>query len=129
MPAKCVGCPFAGRPETCHAQASGVARYCDLIARGRDDYRELVRRRTLADPGGEGRVAMQADRPPSVATPVAESLRRLRLARACENRTAPQCGCAGMATCRLGKGRDGQVSLSECVACVVEGEAAVTGHP
>lgn len=91
----------------CRAMTTGHPRFCTLAAGGHAGYIALL----CGDsppPAAPGRTTI----------PVAESLRRQRLARACEHRTAPQCGCAGMATCLLGKGKGGQVSLSECVACV-----------
>lgn len=112
----CESCPFKGRPETCHALAAGVARYCALIAGGRADYRELVIRKTEADP--EGR-ATAADRPPPSFPPLAaqaanlakaaarfvasgmertteeERDRRLAICRGCENFADGRCRLCG----------------------------------
>ncbi len=37
---------------------------------------------------------------------------------ACKHRGAPSCDCKGVASCALGKGVQGQVTLSDCVTCV-----------
>lgn len=55
-------CEFRDAPEVCHALASGVKRYCELIhSEGRNDYRELIRARTL---GRDPVVVEVEERPP-----------------------------------------------------------------
>jgi hypothetical protein len=50
-----------------------------------------------------------------------QSLDRLAIVKQCEHRTLQgHCGCSGVATCALGKGRGGQVSIQECMECVAE---------
>jgi hypothetical protein len=54
-----------------------------------------------------------------------QSLDRLAIVKQCEHRTQQDhCGCSGIATCALGKGRNGQVSIQECMECVAETERA-----
>lgn len=107
----CAACPRVARglPSPCLAMDVRNPRYCMHAASGHKGYVALLSGDSLPPA------------PAYVATtiPVSESTRRLKLARACEHRTDPKCGCAGIATCLLGKGRAGQVSLSECLQCVV----------
>lgn len=52
--------------------------------------------------------------------PLAENLRRHAAVKRCPSRICRiDLGC-GMATCALGKGRTGLVSLNDCLACVAE---------
>lgn len=104
----CAACPRVARglPMPCPAQTTNHARLCELAAAGHAAYVAL-----LCD-------GMPAPAPAPPTVPVAESLRRIRAARECPSRTAPQCGCSGWATCLEGRGKGGQVSLSECVECV-----------
>jgi hypothetical protein len=64
--------------------------------------------------------------PPARDRPSArQSLDRLAIVKQCEHRTQQDhCGCSGIATCALGKGRNGQVSIQECMECVAETERA-----
>jgi len=113
---RCDHCPVvAGRK--CLGETPKFASFCAWAESG-DPVKlaHIVNRSALA----EGRPTSRTPRPTPPRVPVAESLRRLKLARECPHRTDPKCGCAGMATCLLGKGRDGQVSLSQCVACVAD---------
>lgn len=104
----CAACPRPARglPMPCRAMTTGHARFCTLAAEGHPGYVALLCDAVPSAPQAPAR------------TPAPESLRRIRLARECPHRADPRCGCEGMATCLLGKGRDGQVSLSECVDCV-----------
>lgn len=104
------------------AMVTGIRRYCDQIDPDHPAYhpgalasyvRSTASLNGLPVPEIE-RVAIVMP----ARIPVAEASRLLKLARACPSRTAPQCGCAGMATCLAGKGKAGQVSLSECAQCV-----------
>lgn len=109
--APCAACPRVARGLSmpCQAMTTKHARYCTLAAEGKQGYIALLCDELPPEP---------VQSAPVSTIPVAESLRRQRLARECEHRTDPKCGCAGMATCLIGKGKDGQVSLAECVECV-----------
>lgn len=100
-------CEFADRPEVCFCVSSGWSRGCELAyVLGRADYRDLIRRRTLAGP------AAQAE--------------RLALVLGCSARgpvlpvsLQPECGCAELSECRSGRGKTaGRVTLAECLECV-----------
>lgn len=119
--------PFHDHPTIRGAAlVTGHRRWCELMDPGHPDYnprmREVYIRTTYhlagMDPPPTPATPESGGRVGRIVIPVAESLRRIALARACESRTAAKCGCAGLATCLLGKGRDGVVSLSECVECV-----------
>lgn len=115
-PRHCEHCPFNGTGTTCPRYPSNHARYCEWVdpqsTAFRPDGAEALRRIAAA----RGAIVPPASPPPRT-VPVAESIRRLALVRACPDRADPQCGCAGMATCLKGKGRGGQVSFTECVEC------------
>jgi hypothetical protein len=74
--------------------------------------------RTLAT---ESRVRDFHDPPARDRPSARQSLDRLAIVKQCEHRTQQDhCGCSGIAACALGKGRDGQVSIQECLECVAE---------
>lgn len=123
---KCIACPVATGSPCLGETPRFVEEFCDWAATGDPvKVRHIINRSAIA--GGTAHVADAAPRPPSGRIPVAESMRRLKAARECPNRTDPQCGCIGWATCLLGRGEGGQVSLSECVTCVAEASPAMAG--
>lgn len=115
MPDRCRNCPVpAGSP--CHALTAPAPRLCAKVDPGSGAYDPryaAVVVRMSAGPDGA------VEPPPASRLAAGESLRRIKLARACEHRTeSVPCGCSGLARCMLGKGREGIVSLSECVDCL-----------
>lgn len=122
MTGPCRLCPFSGGDVLCAAIRTGHARFCEAIdPEGANPNPALMEGliRLSLELAGKEYVAPPMAHPAAATVPVAESLRLLKIARACEHRdTAIPCGCSGLAICRLGKGRDGVVSLAQCVQCV-----------
>lgn len=108
----CRACPRDAARGPCLAMTTRNPRYCMHAANGHAGYVALLR--------GDGPPAPPAPPAPQRTTiPVAESVRLLKLARACEHRDPSiPCGCSGLAICRLGKGKGGVVSLRDCCDCV-----------
>jgi len=100
----CPGCPF---PEGVFCYAlQGI---CDRI------HEPEIRRKFLENLASPDDSPVIEDERPSMA----ETIRLLSLMHACPERTPEtDCGCGGMATCRLGKGRDGLVNHHDCIACL-----------
>lgn len=119
MLTQCPECPrrAAGLPGHCIGQSMINDSYCLRARMG--DWRSIDAILTW-QPGGEPAVTQVPVSPtPPIRPSVAESLSVLERMRACPHRTAEaSCGCGGMATCALGKGRDGLASHRDCFACL-----------
>jgi hypothetical protein len=127
---RCPACPVPPDRDCRHDDVSPNA--CRLVVReaGRRDTpgRGFWTDRVLAASGLESRTLATESRvrvirePPARNRPTArQSLDRLAIVKQCEHRS-PQtnCGCGGLATCGLGKGRGGLVNVDECLSCVAE---------
>src|SRR3954454_9779473 len=106
-----------------------IRRFCELIdpahAAYNPDYLSLLQR--LAREAGQDELALdRAGEAPSLA----ESLALIEQMKACPHRLPEaDCGCAGLARCDLGKGREGLVNHLDCFDCLRLGRtAAVSGQ-
>lgn len=98
---KCQHCPVPP-----HLACPDAPWHCAAVAAGGEERRQAVR--ALA----EGR-----------AEPAPGRLDAARAVLRCPHKGPPGCSCNAFATCGLGKGRAGQVSYAECVACVTEAKS------
>lgn len=72
------------------------------------------------------RLASDGDLPPQPPPPrpLSRTLELLSRMHACPSRTErADCGCAGLATCSLGKGQAGVVNHQDCFACLEASDA------
>ena len=116
MPPRCPHCPVDERAPGCEGQL--VGRFCELVDPTRADYNPAYRDLLLDLASGAGAGARAAPEPASP-LPLAETLARLREMNACPHREArADCGCAGLAVCRLGRGRAGRVNHRDCLDCL-----------
>jgi hypothetical protein len=111
---RCAHCPVeSGLP----CKGLQVRRLCELSNPDHADfnpsYRSLLVQLARTD-------ASRAQPERSGESPdLAESLRLIGQLRSCPHRTArADCGCAGVASCALGRGRDGLVNHHDCFNCL-----------
>lgn len=80
----------------------------------------LIWQRELAAREPDGLPCPPGDAAPAVPAPsAAQSIANIALMKACPYRDPrTDCGCAGLARCGLGKGKDGIVNIQECIDCV-----------
>jgi hypothetical protein len=119
MLSQCADCPrrAAGLAGPCIAQHMINDVYCVLARMGEAWALAAI----LAwQPCGLATEHATGEPSTSPALPsVAESLSVLQQMKACPHRTAETtCGCGGVATCTLGKGKGGLVSHADCFACL-----------
>ncbi len=105
-------------------QGRTIRRFCELIdpahAAYNPDYLSLLQR--LAREAGHDQPALDGS---IVAPSLAESLGLIGQMKACPyRRPEANCGCAGLARCDLGKGRDGLVNHLDCFDCLHLGRTA-----
>ena len=135
-------CPHCPAAPGSRCEGQRVRRLCQLAdpsaACFSPAYRDWLRRRAdlgkprgLPPSPGEMRGGGFPSNPPQAPAPLhslapspaqlraSELVARLHAVRACPHRTErPDCGCAGLARCALGKGRQGLVNHQDCLACL-----------
>jgi hypothetical protein len=127
---RCSHCPV-GEGSRCKGQE--IRRLCELVdptsAAYNPAYKPLLPEREEGSPDPEG--AAGAGGLPSVS----ESLALLRRLNACPDRFAETtCGCAGLARCARGQGRQGLVNHLDCFQCLradaesAAGPLSITGN-
>jgi hypothetical protein len=99
-------------------QGRTIRRFCELIdpahASYNPDYLSLLKR--LARETGQDQADLDGS---GAAHSLAESLALIGQMKACPyRRPEADCGCAGLARCNLGKGRDGLVNHLDCFDCL-----------
>ena len=105
-------------------QGLTIRRFCELIdpahAAYNPDYLPLLQR--LAREDGQDDPTLD---PAAAAPSLAESLALIGQMKACPHRRPEtDCGCAGLARCDLGKGREGLVNHLDCFGCLRLGRTA-----
>lgn len=122
MDGRCPHCP-APPDVACYCVTSGARRGCAKVDPSSPAYDPRYLPILVRWSRGEFGPTCGGSATSSPAlVPVAKNLGRLKLVKACDHRsTTTKCGCGGMATCAIGKGKgDGLVSLRECLACVAD---------
>lgn len=100
----CASCDFRDRPEVCYCLVANLPRVCTLAHElGREDYRDLIRRRTL-----------DASASPEAVASAREGLAVNR----CKVRQANRCGCADRSALCYRSGLPAVVSREHCGRCV-----------
>lgn len=131
---KCAHCPLLGRDVECPAHAAvPVPLYCAKV--DPCDPRFDVRFIDVIEARARGEVHRPASASPATiaATPPAAAAAlpsqdvvphklfwaRMQRAKSCAHRGGTVgCSCQGLSLCTLGKGRDGTVTMSDCLACL-----------
>jgi hypothetical protein len=110
---RCRHCPAA--PGSPCAGAS-IARLCELVDASHPDFNPAYLR--LLDGDAASPSIVDPPSPPR-RRGLAETLALLRAMKGCSRRIErTDCGCGGLATCTLGKGRAGIVHSGDCFDCL-----------
>jgi len=116
---RCRRCPVA--PGSSCAGTS-IARLCELVDPSHPDFNPSYLRLL----GGDVASPSIVDAPsPSRRRGLDETLALLRAMKGCPLRIErTDCGCGGLATCTIGKGRAGVVHSGDCFDCLDAGAAS-----
>ena len=118
---RCARCPVAPERECAGVD---IQRLCELTNPLHPDFNATYQ--TMLDHGPKN-IDVQDDLPApkegmtkaSLPT-VSEAIARLTAMKSCSHRQErTDCGCAGVALCRLGRGSNGIVNHVDCIKCII----------